>query len=649
MKQTKENQSHSSNTSPQEVVASELTQLKKELGHTPTSLETLLYSTYRSTVFPHLFTTSNHTQFAIDLSSASRYLPHAISKSTHPVAQFHSIHVNPLESSNTQQHLKNTLTNIGKDTSNTNVSIVDGKINFVKEELTAPIKQTFTLEEHNPAQIEQISAGDLIFLLTNDTPEQLRSTANSVSQEAGVVSVLPLQDSSIAGSLCHWAIQHETGVLLEMNKLTTINPEYTKSLSQAIELGLILIVKSAHTETITTIIDHYAKQLLQLGNVSAEKTIQLQKDTEILANIPLSAFLTSKNTEPLPPNTITHKEEAPFLVDSVPFPSDLKEVAIQLLKHPNIASLKNVVEKEGYVPNARTTSLVQAADTMFYKAVELNDVISLAAISLIDSNSEHLNQRSIRTIAQLIRKTYCSGATPKALVGKLQSCENEATFSRTYSDIKNMCRTLGLSEQNLSYSLQPTATNTSIHSFGVVGELKGGDHIMTTGFKHKGDLIFIIGENNENLSGSEYLSTFHKQTEHALPQLDLTKEVLLIHTIQRLIQAKLINAAHSCGKGGLFIALTEMAIPNELGFDIVSDAEIREDAFLFAENPGRVVVTVNEDQEDDFLEYMMESGISYTLLGHVTKGKLVVDDDHYGFIQEAKDIYEHALGNLIEK
>jgi phosphoribosylformylglycinamidine synthase len=60
------------------------------------------------------------------------------------------------------------------------------------------------------------------------------------------------------------------------------------------------------------------------------------------------------------------------------------------------------------------------------------------------------------------------------------------------------------------------------------------------------------------------------------------------------------------------------------------------------------VVSVNENQEEDFLEYMMESGVNFTLLGHVTKGKMMVDDEHFGFVSEAKDLYNNALGKILE-
>ena len=36
----------------------------------------------------------------------------------------------------------------------------------------------------------------------------------------------------------------------------------------------------------------------------------------------------------------------------------------------------------------------------------------------------------------------------------------------------------------------------------------------------------------------------------------------------------MINAAHDCADGGLFVTLLEMAMNNDLGFDIVSDSEV---------------------------------------------------------------------------
>ena len=142
--------------------------------------------------------------------------------------------------------------------------------------------------------------------------------------------------------------------------------------------------------------------------------------------------------------------------------------------------------------------------------------------------------------------------------------------------------------------------------------------------------------------------SYHGVKASPVPYFNLVEEFAMQQTVKGLIQEGLINAAHDISDGGLFVTLTEMAIPRELGFDIVTDSEVREDAFLFGEGQGRVIVTVNEDQEDDFLETMMTSGTPFTLLGHVTIGKMMVDDEHFGFIAEAKGLFNNALAKHFE-
>jgi len=166
------------------------------------------------------------------------------------------------------------------------------------------------------------------------------------------------------------------------------------------------------------------------------------------------------------------------------------------------------------------------------------------------------------------------------------------------------------------------------------------------GFKQKGDLIFVLGSSDENLNGSAYLNVYHDTQSDNAPIADEAVEAALNEVIGGLIDNDHVNAAHACSRGGVFTAMVEMSAPLELGFDIVTDSEIREDAFLFGETPSRALVTVSEDQEDEFIEFMIASQFPFTLLGHVTKGKLMVDDMHFGFIQDYKTVYKRTLREL---
>jgi len=162
-------------------------------------------------------------------------------------------------------------------------------------------------------------------------------------------------------------------------------------------------------------------------------------------------------------------------------------------------------------------------------------------------------------------------------------------------------------------------------------------------------LIFLIGEYREDIGSSEYLANYHGVKSSPAPYFDMEEEFKMQEVIKVLIDNNLINAAHDISDGGLYVSLVEMCLNRNLGFDIVTDSEIREDAFLFGEGQGRVVVAVSEDEEDEFLEYMISTKVNLTLLGHVTKGKMVIDEEHYSFVDEAKQIFENALGNLLEK
>jgi phosphoribosylformylglycinamidine synthase len=95
------------------------------------------------------------------------------------------------------------------------------------------------------------------------------------------------------------------------------------------------------------------------------------------------------------------------------------------------------------------------------------------------------------------------------------------------------------------------------------------------------------------------------------------------------------------------VALVECALPNGLGFDVTSPAEIRGDAFLFGEAQSRVVVSVSDEQETAFLDFMMETGIHFSALGHVTKEELRIDDISFGFISDYARDFEHALEQLL--
>jgi phosphoribosylformylglycinamidine synthase len=158
----------------------------------------------------------------------------------------------------------------------------------------------------------------------------------------------------------------------------------------------------------------------------------------------------------------------------------------------------------------------------------------------------------------------------------------------------------------------------------------------------------MIGECVNDISSSEYLASYHKINNSSTPYFDLEKEHIVQSTVTKLIRENVIESAHDISDGGAFITLLESSMPNNLGFDITTCSEVREDAFLFGEAPSRIIVSVRETIEDAFLDILNKINVPFLLLGHVTKGEIRIDDQIFGDVSLYKNLYENSLSKKLK-
>jgi len=55
---------------------------------------------------------------------------------------------------------------------------------------------------------------------------------------------------------------------------------------------------------------------------------------------------------------------------------------------------------------------------------------------------------------------------------------------------------------------------------------------------------------------------------------------------------------------------------------------------FFGEGMGRIVVTVEEEKENEFVDYLFDRKIPVMTLGHITKGEIRIDDTSLGFVDK---------------
>ena len=73
----------------------------------------------------------------------------------------------------------------------------------------------------------------------------------------------------------------------------------------------------------------------------------------------------------------------------------------------------------------------------------------------------------------------------------------------------------------------------------------------------------MIGKSENCINSSEYLYNYHGVKASPAPSFDLDNEFEVQDAVKNLISNKLINAAHDCADGGLFVALLEMAMQKQ--------------------------------------------------------------------------------------
>jgi phosphoribosylformylglycinamidine synthase len=261
-------------------------------------------------------------------------------------------------------------------------------------------------------------------------------------------------------------------------------------------------------------------------------------------------------------------------------------------------------------------------------------------------------------VAEAARNIVCSGGVPSAITNCLNfgNPYNPEVYWQFVGSIKGMSKACKkfktpVTGGNVSFYNQSNVDGNEIPVFptptiGMLGIVEDKSHITSLAFKGKSDLIYMLGDSQNDISSSEYLSSFHQIRESSVPHFDLDTEHNLQKTLIKLIRAGFIESAHDVSNGGLFISLLESSMFNNLGFDITTCSETREDAFLFGESPSRIVVSVRETEEDKFLDLLNGDETSCLLLGHVTRGEIRIDDRVYGDVKEYKELY---LKSLTEK
>jgi phosphoribosylformylglycinamidine synthase len=508
------------------------------------------------------------------------------------------------------------------------------------------------------------SAKDLPSVQVGD-PFQEKLLLEATMELSETDAIAGMQDMGAAGITCSTSEMSAgggVGMDIYLDKVPTrqegMQP-FEILLSESQE-RMLIVIKKGHEAEVEKIFDKWDLHAKEIGVVTEGPMVRYYMNGEVVGEIPAESLVLGggapvyerEYSEPA-----YYAENKKFNMNDVPEPKDYVVTARQLIALPNIASKRWVYEQYDSMVGTVNMSTNRKSDAAVVNIKGTNKAIVLT----VDCNARYVNNDpEIGTqiaVAEAARNIVCSGGEPSAITNCLNfgNPYNPEVYWQFVGAIKGMSAACTkfqtpVTGGNVSFYNQTAKADGSAApvfptpTIGMLGVMKDKSLQMTLDFKYKGDLIFLLGTSHNEINSSEYLANIVGTLGSPAPSFNMDEEYDLQQCIKGLIKNSFINAAHDVSDGGLFTTMVEMCMVNDLGFDIVTDSEIRKDAFLFGESQSRVVVSVVEDDEDKFLDFVAEMNIPCLLLGHVTKGRCTVDEQNFGMIADYKELYDNAIG-----
>ena len=514
------------------------------------------------------------------------------------------------------------------------------------------------------ADITEDSAKDLPAVQVGD-PFQEKLLLEATLEVIKTGAVIGMQDMGAAGITCstsEMSAKGEHGMDIWLDRVPTrqVNMQPFEILLSESQERMLIVVKKGREKDVEKVFAKWDLNCALIGQVTDTKRIKFYVGDELVADVPAFDLVLGGGApvyhrdykEPA-----YFKEAQKFNIDSVEVPKDLKAVADFLIAHPNIASKQWVYNQYDSMVGTANMSTNAPSDAAIVNIKGTKKAIALK----VDCNARYVNADPevgcAIAVSEAARNIVCSGAEPSAITNCLNF--GNPYNPEVYWQFVNVIK--GMGSACIKFETPVTGGNVSFYNqssyegpvfptptIGMLGVMKDKANRMTLNFKNEGDSIYLIGSSKNCINSSEYLYSFHNVKNTPAPFFNLDEEYEVQKAVKTIIKERVVQSAHDCADGGLFITLLESAMTNGLGFDISFDSEIRKDAFLFGEAQSRVIVSVKKSDEDKFIDLMMASRAEFEYLGDVKGNEMIVDDESFGTVAAAKKIFDSALGELLK-
>jgi phosphoribosylformylglycinamidine synthase subunit PurL len=465
--------------------------------------------------------------------------------------------------------------------------------------------------------------------------------------------------------LSEMASKAGTGMEIDLDQVKTREPDMAPEellISESQE-RMALIVKGRDEEKLRAILDKWEVSYAKIGRVTPDGILIIRKAGEIVAKAP-AKFVAEAPLEPHAYTKPSYLDELARLPDP-PEPRDLKETLVELLSDPNIASKEWIYRQYDHEVGLRTIVRPGDADAA---VLRLPNGRTLSATSDGNSKECYLDPYwgTVGVLSEACSNLIATAAEPVAVVDHLQfgnpnTPEVYWTFRETIRAVVEYLKATKLPcvGGKVSFYNQDETTGKAIKPTPVIAAIGLRERKtpwISGGLQRNGDDLIIVGNTLPELGGSEYYEHVHGHTGGRVPRVNLKTERLSHRILLSTLRTGMITAAHDISKGGLAVALTEMAVKGERGFavdtEMVPRKTSRADHLFFSENPGRFIFEVKPRSTPRILAKFKRSKIPAAKIGRVESSEIEFRNEKEKLISlplaEARDAWSNAIPRIME-
>lgn len=451
----------------------------------------------------------------------------------------------------------------------------------------------------------------------------------------GVVAMQDLGAAGLTSSIVECASRGGLGIEIDVSKVsrreTGMTP-YEVMLSESQE-RMLIIVREDGLEELGEIFDRWDLHSDVVGKVTDDGRVRVIDGEDVVADVP-AAYYTDEC-----PTYVREGVEAQAVIDARAVdltslddlePAAVMPILLRLLAAHNICSRERVVRTYDHTILSNTVVPPLAGDAAVVRIKGTSKALAVKT----DCNPRYVYLDPFvggqHAVAEAARNVSCTGALPLALTnclnfGSPEKPEGYFQLQQAVAGMSLAAKALGTPVVSGNVSLYNESGGVPIlptPTVGVVGLLEDVTRHLGMAAR-SGDSIFLVGEREALLGGSEYLALAHGMVAGEPPRIDLGKEASVQSIVRDAIGEGVVTAAHDTSEGGLLVALAEMLIAGGIGADVdveplVSANSGRIDRTMFGEAASRVLVACRPQHENRLSAAVADAGAELLRLGTVT-------------------------------